>query len=132
MGRSVWIGSEGLPWVSPWGEKEGKEPFYAHRRGELLDNPPFVPLQLPNSWQGFAIAAASGGFPRVSQRERVEHAELILPSSVPAATRGWECTARCEGREHVALILPRRARGWDLGCRREDSSFSWVQAGSFP
>lgn len=92
MDRSAWIGSEGLPRISPSGEKEGKEPHFAHRRREqrgaaLLDNPPLVPLQLPNSWQGFAIAAVSRGFPSVLQTEAW---------STPSSSRSALCV-QCQG-----------------------------------
>lgn len=66
-------------------------PIGGGSRGELLaallDNPPLVPLQLPNSWQGFAIAAVSHGFPSMLQMESLEHADFIPLSLVRAVPR---------------------------------------------
>ena len=75
-------------------EKRHFMPIRGGSRGELLaallDNPPLVPLQLPNSRQSFAIAAVNHGFPSALQMDSVERAEFIPLSSVRAVPRVLE------------------------------------------
>lgn len=75
--RSAWIGSGGLPWISPLGRiNRDRDILYPSEEGAegscwlpFLDNPPLVPLQLPSSRQGFAVAAVSRGLPNAQQTE---------------------------------------------------------------
>lgn len=110
---SAWIGNGELPWISSSGKKKEKShprPIGGGSRGELLaalpDNPPLVPLQLPNAWQGFAIAAVSHGFLSALQTGSAERAGLIPLGSVRAVPRVL-------GMPGCRAQLPAAARG---GC----------------